>query len=62
VRLSDPNPSCPRKPPPEKVKSIGSEDVVGEIEVASCGGPTKKVMSRTTFHLKGGGWEKDGYG
>lgn len=27
-----------------------------------CGGQTDKVPARTTFHLKGGGWYKDGYG
>jgi putative FmdB family regulatory protein len=26
-----------------------------------CGGETKRVMSPGTFHLKGGGWYKDGY-
>ena len=27
-----------------------------------CGGPLKKIMSNTSFVLKGGGWYKDGYG
>jgi putative FmdB family regulatory protein len=27
-----------------------------------CEGRTARVMSRTTFHLKGGGWYKDLYG
>ena len=26
-----------------------------------CGGETKKVLSRGSFQLKGGGWYKDGY-
>jgi putative FmdB family regulatory protein len=27
----------------------------------SCGSKAKKVMALSNFHLKGGGWEKDGY-
>lgn len=27
-----------------------------------CGGPMYRPISRTSFHLKGGGWYKDGYG
>jgi len=30
-------------------------------ETHVCGGETEKVVSRTTFQLKGGCWEKDGY-
>ena len=26
-----------------------------------CGGETKKLISLNNFHLKGGGWYKDGY-
>lgn len=26
-----------------------------------CGGPVKKIMSRSSFQLKGGGWYADGY-
>lgn len=26
-----------------------------------CNGPLTKIISRSTFHLKGKGWEKDGY-
>lgn len=28
----------------------------------SCGGSVRKVMSQTTFHLKGGGWYVTDYG
>lgn len=28
----------------------------------SCGGRLEKLLSRTAFVLKGGGWYKDGYG
>ena len=27
----------------------------------SCGGPLEKLLSRSTFALKGGGWYADGY-
>ncbi len=26
-----------------------------------CGGPVSKIMSRSSFQLKGGGWYADGY-
>jgi putative FmdB family regulatory protein len=26
-----------------------------------CGSPTKRLVSLSNFHLKGGGWAKDGY-
>lgn len=28
----------------------------------TCGGKAKRVISQTSFALKGGGWYKDGYG
>lgn len=28
----------------------------------ACGGPLARVLTPTAFHLKGGGWYKDGYG
>ncbi len=30
-------------------------------ECPDCGGPVKKIMSRSSFQLKGGGWYADGY-
>jgi len=27
-----------------------------------CGCPTERVISLSTFHLKGAGWASDGYG
>lgn len=30
-------------------------------ECPKCGGPVKRLISTTTFTLKGGGWYKDGY-
>src|SRR5580765_2515250 len=31
-------------------------------ECASCGGALEKLISRTAFQLKGGGWYSEGYG
>lgn len=28
----------------------------------ACGGPLARVLTPAAFHLKGGGWYKDGYG
>ena len=30
-------------------------------ECPDCGGTVKKLISQSAFHLKGGGWYKDGY-
>lgn len=30
-------------------------------ECGSCGGSLEKMVSPSAFHLKGGGWYKDGY-
>jgi putative FmdB family regulatory protein len=30
-------------------------------EGAQCSGETKKLISKSDFHLKGGGWAADGY-
>lgn len=45
-KMSDPNPPCPG---PE-----GSE-------TETCGGETQKLISQSSFQLKGGGWAADGY-
>jgi putative FmdB family regulatory protein len=45
-KMSDPNPPCPCK----------ADDAEAE-----CGGETKKLISKSDFHLKGGGWYSDGY-
>jgi len=41
-----------------KQLSILDETKVVDCE---CGGSAKKVISLASFHLKGGGWYKDGY-
>jgi putative FmdB family regulatory protein len=33
-----------------------------KAECDACGGPLARLISPTAFHLKGGGWYKDGYG
>jgi len=30
-------------------------------ECPECSGPVKKIISMSSFHLKGGGWYADGY-
>lgn len=30
-------------------------------EMSECGGETRKLISKSDFHLKGGGWYSDGY-
>jgi putative FmdB family regulatory protein len=33
-----------------------------EMRCPQCGGESKKLISHSSFHLKGGGWFADGYG
>jgi putative FmdB family regulatory protein len=41
----------------EKFVRIGTESV----ECPECRGKAKKIISKCTFSLKGGGWYADGY-
>lgn len=43
----------------EAVQKI-SDDPLSECE--KCGGKLKKLISQSSFHLKGGGWYADTYG
>lgn len=62
MKFRDPNPTCPKRTaPPERVKSVGSEEVVDVLDGSVCGGETEKLISQSSFQLKGGGWFKDGY-
>jgi len=65
--LADPPepPTCPRKH--HYTVTYGQ---IGETQVPTdpddpgyylCPGKMKRVISQSTFHLKGGGWAKDGY-
>jgi len=33
-----------------------------EVDCPQCGGQSKRLISHSSFHLKGGGWYADGYG
>ncbi|QJB55290.1 zinc ribbon domain-containing protein [Pseudodesulfovibrio sp. zrk46] len=33
-----------------------------DMECPECGGNSKRLISHSSFHLKGGGWYADGYG
>jgi len=51
LHVDEPNPPCPFDAP-------GLEE---DEEAIPCGGETERLISRNTFHLKGGGWAADGY-
>jgi len=51
IKMVDPNPPCPNP----------VEDPEGAGDSKPCGGPTKKLITASTFHLKGKGWASDGY-
>lgn len=63
AKVGDPNPPCP--------KEVGARDREGcpvfvlggqgERVRVPCGGPTRKLISRSSFQLLGGGWAADGY-
>jgi len=54
-RMDDPNPRCPKY-----IRYGTDED--GRVIDGCCGGETKKLISHSSFVLKGGGWASDGYG
>lgn len=54
LKMADPNPECPNIPP----VADGTPAPKG---TATCGGPTQKIITGGTFHLKGKGWASDGY-
>jgi putative FmdB family regulatory protein len=46
----------------EKVHEVQQRMVDDPLTLCpECGGPVKKIMSRSSFQLKGGGWYADGY-
>lgn len=61
--MNDGNPTCQAlaAPPVPTDASEGSEQDDTAAGGRACGGDTQKLISRGTFHLKGGGWYKDGY-
>ena len=51
LKMSDPNPPCPKvQPEPDQVDPY-----------VVCGCPTSKLITGGAFHLKGSGWASDGY-
>ncbi|KKN98552.1 hypothetical protein LCGC14_0146640 [marine sediment metagenome] len=44
----------------EIIQSI-ADDRPEHIKCHKCGERSKKILSRSNFELKGGGWYKDGY-
>lgn len=48
---------CPDGTITEKFVKMGTE----EIKCPKCNKKAKKIISRCTFELKGGGWFADGY-
>lgn len=48
---------CPAGTVTERIVPVGTES----IECPCCQKNAKKIMSRCTFELKGGGWYADGY-
>ncbi|WP_028584640.1 FmdB family zinc ribbon protein [Desulfogranum mediterraneum] len=46
----------------EKVFEVQQRMADGPLEICpECGGPVKKLISMSSFQLKGGGWYADGY-
>lgn len=55
MKFADPNPPCPKAMDQDPQVADEQEDP------ETCGGETKKLISLSSFQLKGGGWYKDGY-
>ena len=55
VRMDSDNPPCPNVIDEEQSENGKT------IEQKVCGGETKKLISQTSFQLKGGGWADTGY-
>lgn len=50
---------CPACEKVHEVQQRMTDDPLSECP--ECKGPVKKIMSRSSFALKGGGWYADGY-
>lgn len=50
---------CPKCEKVHEVQQRMIDDPISSCP--ECGGPVKKIMSRSSFQLKGGGWYADGY-
>lgn len=45
-----------------ELRDIKMKDCPKEITCMDCHAPARKIISSSSFHLKGGGWYADGYG
>lgn len=45
----------------EQMLSVEDRDKPTLVPCSKCDGVIKRMMSKSTFHLKGEGWAKDGY-
>jgi len=45
----------------ENIEEVWIRGGEGDIVCSKCGGELKKLISSSTFILKGGGWFSDGY-
>jgi len=60
--MNDPNPTCPKGVYGLKAKTEDPREKALESFDTPCGGPTDKLITHSSFVLKGGGWASDGYG
>jgi len=63
MHMGDPNPPCPNEvtvtdPRGNPLYEVGHGD---KPMTETCGGPTRRLISASNFHLVGGGWASDGY-
>ena len=58
-RMNDPNPPCPAEIPFSPDNKTAPKKAARTV---TCGGETKKLISVSSFILKGDGWASDGYG
>lgn len=58
AKVGDPNPLCPKFVAETEPVEPGN---LVKTKVLTCGGPTRKLISKSSFQLLGGGWAADGY-
>ena len=66
MHVDDSNPPCPalRQGPVSVSLAITTTDLSTPLSgegLLPCGSATRKLISRSTFVLEGGGWASDGY-
>jgi len=61
-KVGDPAPPCPNSlENPVFEAGFGNPVPVDKVVGKACGAPTRRLVSRSTFQLKGSGWAADGY-